>query len=194
MSKIEQNKEKKRQVILKAAQGVFLADGYALASMDKIASDAQVTKQTVYRYFKSKKELFQATLVQVGANDNRDFTAHLDNSDIRKALLHFATDFIHFHLSDEHIAIFRILIAEGAKSQEAISSFQSVGSNQTDIALSDFFSKRLNITDTDTIIRLWTSMLLGLREDVLMGMPKPNKQQIDKHATNATDFLLSVMA
>ncbi|MEZ9434767.1 TetR/AcrR family transcriptional regulator, partial [Vibrio lentus] len=32
MSKIEQNKEKKRQAILKAAKAVFLSEGFTLAS------------------------------------------------------------------------------------------------------------------------------------------------------------------
>ena len=51
MSKIEKNKEKKRQAILKAAQENFLAEGYILANMDNIARVAKITKQTLYRYF-----------------------------------------------------------------------------------------------------------------------------------------------
>ena len=51
MSKIEQNREKKKQAILVAAKEVFLLEGYTSASMDVIAAKASITKQTLYRYF-----------------------------------------------------------------------------------------------------------------------------------------------
>jgi TetR/AcrR family transcriptional repressor of mexJK operon len=194
MSKIEQNKERKRRAILKAAQGIFLSEGYVLASMDKIAAEAQLTKQTLYRYFPSKVDLFQATLSQIGKSSSQGFTVHLENPDTREALLGFAKDFIHFHLSDEHIAIFRLLVAEGTKAQEATCSFLSVGPHDTDAALSSLLSERFNIEDTKTIISLWTGMLFALRSGVLIGMQKPDKQQIDKHAINATDFLLAAIS
>ena len=141
MGKIEQNKEIKRQAILEAAQGVFLSEGYVLASMDKIASEAQLTKQTVYRYFSSKTDLFQATLQQMGKNDGERFAVHLETADTREALLGFAKGYIRFHLSDEHIATFRLLVAESAKAPELTSSFLSVGPDDTDVALSSFFLK-----------------------------------------------------
>lgn len=52
------NSEKKRRAILEAAMGVFLKSGYLGASMDEIASIAQVSKQTVYKQFSSKEALF----------------------------------------------------------------------------------------------------------------------------------------
>lgn len=194
MGKIEQNKERKRRAILEAAQGIFLSEGYVLASMDRIAAGAKMTKQTVYRYFPSKKELFQATLSQMGKSYGEGFAVHLENPDTREALLGFAKSFVHVHLSDEHIAIFRLLVAESTKAPEVTSSFLSVGPHDTDAALSSFLSERFNIEDTKTAIRLWTGMLLALRSGVLMGMQKPGKQQIDKHAIDATDFLLAAIS
>ncbi len=194
MGKIEQNKERKRRAILKAAQGVFLPEGYLLASMDKIADEAGVTKQTVYRYFPSKADLFQATLSQMGKSSGGGFAVHLENPNAREALLGFAKGFMHFHLSDEHIAIFRLLVAEGTKVPEMTKSFLSVGPHDTDAALSSFLSERFNIEETKTTIRLWTGMLLALRSYVLMGMEKPSKEQIDNHAIDATDFLLAAIS
>jgi|GEM_PF-3328492 len=194
MGKIEEKKERKRREILKAAQEIFLSEGYVLASMDKIAAQAQMTKQTVYRYFTSKIDLFQATLRQMGKSYGEGFLVHLENPDTREALLGFAKDFIHFHLSGEHIATIRLLVAESAKAPEITSSFLSIGPDNKDATLSSFFSERLNIEDTETIIRLWTSMLLAPRSGVLMGMKKPNQQQIDDHAKEATDFLLAAIS
>ncbi|MEM7553973.1 MAG: TetR/AcrR family transcriptional regulator [Cyanobacteria bacterium P01_A01_bin.84] len=53
----------KAQQILKGAMQVFLARGYAGASMDKVAIAAGVSKATVYSYFQDKEGLFTA-LVQ----------------------------------------------------------------------------------------------------------------------------------
>jgi len=52
------NKSKKRAAILDGAIEVFIEMGYELASMDKIAETAGVSKRTVYNHFGSKENLF----------------------------------------------------------------------------------------------------------------------------------------
>ncbi|OBT22157.1 TetR family transcriptional regulator [Vibrio tasmaniensis] len=194
MSKIEQNKEKKRQAILKAAKAVFLAEGFTLASMDVIASEAQMTKQTLYRYFSSKDVLFKATLQQMGAQFDEHSVEQLKISDNYQALYGFATAFLAFHLSDEHIATLKLLIAENGKSPAILESFMSVGENETDIALAQFFTDRFETEDVATKVTLWTGMLLSLRSGVLMGMPKPNQQDTEQHARASTEFLLAALS
>jgi TetR/AcrR family transcriptional regulator, regulator of autoinduction and epiphytic fitness len=54
------DKSKKRATILNGAIDVFISVGYDLASMDKIAETAKVSKRTVYNHFGSKENLFQA--------------------------------------------------------------------------------------------------------------------------------------
>ncbi|MHB8129520.1 MAG: TetR/AcrR family transcriptional regulator [Mobilitalea sp.] len=54
------DKSKKRATILDGAIDVFISMGYELASMDKIAETAGVSKRTVYNHFGSKENLFQA--------------------------------------------------------------------------------------------------------------------------------------
>jgi AcrR family transcriptional regulator len=50
--------EENKKFILKAAERIFVQKGYSLATMDEIAEEAQFSKVTLYRYFKSKSELF----------------------------------------------------------------------------------------------------------------------------------------
>jgi|WetSurSiteA1Bulk_404760.scaffolds.fasta_scaffold14549_2 AcrR family transcriptional regulator len=56
--------EKERQVrraeIVEAAERVFRRKGFARASMDAVAAEAQFTKRTVYMYFASKEDLLFA--------------------------------------------------------------------------------------------------------------------------------------
>jgi len=194
MSKIEQNKERKRQAILQAAQDVFLSEGYELSSMDRIASQAQVTKQTIYRYFSSKVDLFKATLEQMGESSELGFLASLQEPDTKEALYKFARGFIRAHLSDEHLAIFRLLVAESAKSPEITSSFFAVGPDETDAELAEFFAERLGIKNVETTVQLWTAMLLAHRAAVLIGMQRLSDQQIEEHARDATNFLLAAIS
>lgn len=52
----------KETAIIAAARKTFLAHGYDGASMDEIALAAAVSKRTVYNRFRSKEELFAATI------------------------------------------------------------------------------------------------------------------------------------
>jgi TetR/AcrR family transcriptional regulator of autoinduction and epiphytic fitness len=54
----------KRDEILAAAREVFVREGYATASMDRIAEVAGASKRTVYNYFPSKEELFHEVVEQ----------------------------------------------------------------------------------------------------------------------------------
>lgn len=49
--------------ILTASENVFAKKGYALATMDDIAKAAQFSKATLYRYFKSKREIFMEIIL-----------------------------------------------------------------------------------------------------------------------------------
>lgn len=189
MGKIEQNKERKQQEILAAAQSIFLSEGYAQTSMDRIAELANMTKQTVYRYFPSKIELFQAMLNHMGKDFNESYLVHLQHEDVEQALLGFAKDFMQHHLSDGHIAVTRLLITESAKSPEIVETFISSGRHETMKALTEFFKQRLACDKPEKLIELWTGMLLSPRSSLLLGMKKPTKKYIEQHAQQATELL-----
>ncbi|MCV6610463.1 MAG: TetR/AcrR family transcriptional regulator [Amphritea sp.] len=193
MSKIEQNREKKRQTILQAAWDTFLSEGYVEAKMDRIAADAGVTKQTVYRYYPSKKDLFRATLERIGDREDFGFLRFLEYENTELALFNFARGFIRAHLSEEHLATTRLLIAEGPGAPEIMQIFRALGADETGSALSAFLAERFGIEQADRTSDLWTSMLLGQRSWALMGMAKPSDDEIDQHATDAVSFLLKVV-
>jgi AcrR family transcriptional regulator len=58
----------RRQAILDAAKQVFFEEGYAIASMDRIAARAGVTKRTVYAHFANKHALFAVVVMRGCAN------------------------------------------------------------------------------------------------------------------------------
>ena len=194
MSKVQQNKEKKKQAILEAAQRVFISEGFVQASMDEIAKRSSVTKQTVYRYFPSKAELFEATLRKMGEVTHGGFSPYLELANTEEALTGFAKEFIEAHLCDEHLATLKLLINESSQAPELTSRFYSVGPDNTHNQLSRFFEERFNSDNPESLVRLWTAMLLSQRTGVLLGKEKPNNQQIEQHAKDATQFLLAAIA
>ena len=188
---MEERREAKRLSILNAAREEFLSVGYEAANMDKIASLANVTKQTVYRYFPSKIELFEATVRFVGQSSDADFARHLEQPDTRKALIGFAQGFIRWHLQDEPLRVFRLLVTESAKSPEIIETFFAAAPDETNAALSQFLKERLSVADPDEAMLLFTSMLFAFRDDALFGRGRPGEQEIARLAETATRVLLA---
>jgi len=52
--------ELRKQIILEAAEKLFLTNGYEDTTMDDIATEAEFSKGTLYNYFTSKEELYLA--------------------------------------------------------------------------------------------------------------------------------------
>lgn len=71
MGRRERNKEDKQRRLEEAGLRAFLADGYAGASVERIAADADVARGTFYLYFRDKEALFAALM-------ERFFTPLLD--------------------------------------------------------------------------------------------------------------------
>lgn len=72
-------KEKVRKELIKAAAKAFMTKGYAGTTMDDIAQATGKAKSTLYYYFESKKEAFQAVV-------------QLEGEKMRKKLLKIVRD------------------------------------------------------------------------------------------------------
>ncbi len=59
----KQRIEDNRLFILEAAEKVFSQRGFSLTTVDEIAEEAQFSKATLYRYFKSKRDIFLDVLL-----------------------------------------------------------------------------------------------------------------------------------
>lgn len=60
----EREKEARREEILNGAEKVFFEKGLAAATMDEIAELAELSKGTIYLYYKSKEDLYVATALR----------------------------------------------------------------------------------------------------------------------------------
>jgi AcrR family transcriptional regulator len=60
----EREKLQRRQEIIDAAEKVFFSKGFASATMEDVASEAELSKGTLYIYFSSKEELYQVFVIR----------------------------------------------------------------------------------------------------------------------------------
>ena len=194
MKKMEQNKRQKVESILKAAQALFQSSGYITTSMDKIAEEAGVTKQTVYRYFESKEALFKAALEAQRLQTSNDFTEALNLKDAREALETFAVGFIEKHVSKTHLANIRLLVSEGPTVPEITRAFYAMGPTRTRTRLADFLKDRFKIDEAEYTISVFLAILLSLRMPVLTGLKKPpSPKEIRQHAAKAVSVLMKII-
>jgi AcrR family transcriptional regulator len=56
-------KDQRIQSILAAAKKVFFSKGYVKATMDEVAFEAQISKPTIYQYFRTKDELYSSLML-----------------------------------------------------------------------------------------------------------------------------------
>ncbi len=62
LSRRERERLARRQEILQAADKIFMQRGFAQATLDDIAEEADLSKGAIYWYFKSKEELYWAVI------------------------------------------------------------------------------------------------------------------------------------
>lgn len=194
MNKINQNKEKKKRDILAAVQSIFMAEGYGCASMDRIASIAQVTKQTVYRYYPSKIDLFRAVMREVSNEFDQKLFTHLSQKDPQKALEDFAIEFVKFHISDDHLATYRLLVTLNEKAPDIAICFHEVSKDELTAALTDFFTTHFNLQDSEKVIQLWLDLLISMRSHILVSGIRPSTEDIREHALSVNKLLLAAIA
>lgn len=93
----KRRKEARPGEILDAALHVFVEKGFAAARLDDIAQRAGVTKGTLYLYFASKEEMFEAIVARVVVPRAEQMEAALsqypgNSSDLIRFFLRMATD------------------------------------------------------------------------------------------------------
>jgi TetR/AcrR family transcriptional regulator of autoinduction and epiphytic fitness len=115
----ERDKSKKRAIIINGAEDIFLSMGYELASMDKIAAKAGVSKRTVYNHFNSKENLFEVIVDNLLAQRQNLKTIKYDREKtLEEQLLAFAESEIFLIDSPRRLELSRFLTITFLKDRE----------------------------------------------------------------------------
>ncbi|HST80882.1 MAG TPA: TetR/AcrR family transcriptional regulator [Kineosporiaceae bacterium] len=118
----------KRQAIMDAARRVFFSNGFTETSVDTIAAEAGVSKQTIYNHFGDKRALFVAVIAAVQAEatvaaQGMAAPTVAETEDLEASLRQLARTMIKTALVRDVVALRRIVIAERARDPELLDAF-----------------------------------------------------------------------
>jgi TetR/AcrR family transcriptional regulator, mexJK operon transcriptional repressor len=193
-------REAKRDAILEAARKVFMEVGFGATSMDTIAAEAKVSKQTVYNHFGSKEELFAAMIrnwVDQKLVMFNEAAKHSRTEDTLKAVAH---QFLDPGSADQRVAMYRILMGESPRFPELGDIFYKAGPALVRKFLSDYFADQdkrgaLHVENPQLAAEQFFGMLNGCQLKAQLGIEKlPDKKAIDAYIDHAVGIWMKALA
>lgn len=190
----------KRDAVLLAAQDIFLSEGFEAASMGAIARTADVSKQTVYNHFGSKKDLFHAVVQRrcslMATELDRGFLQYGD--DVEQALIAYGQNILDVMLSRQSMQMRQLVQSESGRYPELAEIFYRLGPDTITKRLAHYFSEQnrkgvLSVAQPRMAAEQFISMLPGhLRIRHLIGLgPAPGHVERRRWAANAVELFLN---
>ena len=176
----------KRAAILEGARAVFMREGFAQGSMDAVAAEAGVGKQTIYRHFRSKEALVEALVEAMCAPEvvrppTRSLPAkQRTRQRLRDLLLTFVTGVA----SPDSVRLYRAIVAEADRMPGLGRLFWEAGPRQVRAAIAQLWAEEHDAVTAPVVAEQLVQLALGdaYQELVLgTGSPKPEvfARQID---------------
>ncbi|MCW4627695.1 TetR/AcrR family transcriptional regulator [Marinomonas rhodophyticola] len=189
----------KRLVFIKAAGSLFLNYGFSAVTMESIAAAARGSKVTLYNYFSSKEELFEAWAFEAGEGAFEQLVAAVDeNMSPRDVLLRVGIAYLKLITKQEVISINRLIIGEVERFPQLAQRFYAVGPKRTlaNLILAvDSLVVRGALVDQDAnkmAIHFKALCEGAMFEKLIWGIePLPSEDRIKELVTDAVDrFIL----
>jgi TetR/AcrR family transcriptional regulator, mexJK operon transcriptional repressor len=184
--------------LIGAATRVFLREGYGLASIDKVASEAGVSTRTIYERYRNKADLLSAVIVRLVDHDMAAVmaTAELDRLDPKDALTVIAQAITRRSRDPESVALFRIVATEAYRFPE-LAKMRESSKQRWDRAVANYFRSQikrgtLTLADPDRGAVLFMQMICAeLHECLLFGSAQAMAQHdFTPHLKQVIDIFL----
>lgn len=164
----------KREQILWGAMQIFLHHGYASTSMDRVAAEAGVSKQTIYSHFQDKEGLFTALIERVTIDRlQSELPAQPFQGEPVVVLRRLAETFLAKMDDPEYLAFIRLVIAESARFPELAQLYGKTVLQYAYSSLGAYFEQHpeLQIADAEATARIFFGTLSSfvLAQELLQG-------------------------
>ncbi|NIR31376.1 MAG: TetR/AcrR family transcriptional regulator [Gammaproteobacteria bacterium] len=189
----------KEGAIVEAATRTFLRCGYGGASMDAIAQEAGVSKQTIYNNFGSKEALFGAIV-----RDLCDqlltplLTPETKSQGLEAALTSLARQYLDLMLAPDSLALYRVLMAEVTRFPELGRVTYEAGPAPAVQSLARFLGEQSNagqvqVDDPELAAEQFYGMLHGyLQLRALLGVEQAwAREELEHYLKCAVDTFLA---
>jgi TetR/AcrR family transcriptional repressor of mexJK operon len=195
----------RRDSIRDAAASLFLKFGYGGVSMNAIAREAGVCKQTVYSHFGGKDALFGAIVHDKCCKFLKPLRATGDQpasddskGDPKTVLTGIGNNFFSLVLSDEGLNRFHVVVTESGRFPELAKAFYDAGPAAADKNLACYLEKKnaegiLKIEDPATAAGLFFGLLRGnvYLKRVLGLAPEPESAERDRLVAEAVRVFIA---
>jgi AcrR family transcriptional regulator len=154
----------KEQEVLDVATEYFLQHGYRGASINAMARSSGISKESIYRYFSSKQQLFEAVigreLIEYRRNLHR-LDATLRSMDLRAALITVSEAILAIITTERTLALRRLIFDEATRSPEVGQHYYKIGAGQAYTVLESVLETHAHDSDFDvpTLARHFAAML-----------------------------------
>lgn len=191
----------KRMSILEAAAEVFCREGFSGASIDEIAAEACVSRQTIYNHYREKETLFMAVVDDVMTRANgmlfsilSTFPDKADNleDDLTAFLVRINKNCVCNH---DGRFLRKLVQTEGERHPHLFESWRQQGPLKITNALAALFARlslsgELEIDDFDVAARQFMALGNADLQMLLLFGEAPTDEQIESAARNATRTFL----
>ncbi|EWC41648.1 TetR family transcriptional regulator [Pseudomonas stutzeri] len=188
----------KREAILAAAQVLFLGNGYEGSSMEAIATEAGVSKLTLYSHFKDKEALFCAAVKATCETRLPRRLFQLEaNCDIAGVLMAIGRAFHELVNSPESIGLHRVMVAMATQNPGLVKMFFDAGPQQLLFDLHQLFAQAdarglLDIAEPLRAAEHFCSLIKGAQHfRLLIGYAEaPSQTESDQHVEDVVGVFL----
>lgn len=184
-----------RARILEAALDSFCEKGYG-ACVDDIARRAGVVKQTLYHHYGSKESLFREALTGLVHALLVDLTAR--SGSVRDDLLRFADSFHAQAMSEQGLALYRMLVAESPRFPElaraVYESWQLAGVELARLLREAMVRGELRQDEPEFAADMLISLMTGTQRDLYLFGMAPAAAQQGGRMTQIVDCFLRAYA
>mgnify|MGYP006278766853 FL=1 len=186
----EREKLQRQNDILDAAENVFFEKGYGTATMDDVAAEAELSKGTLYLYFKTKEELYFGLTHRALLNLRQRFQQVLDaeGNGLQK-VINIGYAFQNYSKEEPHyyktIAQYEMAqLEETAEGQEVAEKCHAAGEQVMELVAAAITQGIQDGSIRQDVHPLKTAFLLqGLSNGVIQLMAREGK-----HAEQFEDF------
>ncbi len=193
-------REAKREAILEAARKVFLEVGFGAASMDSIANEAKVSKQTVYNHFGSKEELFAAMIRSWVERKLTVFSEAARAGKPEETLRTIAHQYLDRGMAEQRVSMYRILMGEAARFPELGDIFYKAGPAVVRKFLADYLAEQdargvMQVENPKLASDQFYGMLNGCQFKAQLGLERlPEQSAIDAYIDHAVKLFMRGLA
>ena len=192
--------EAKHEAILTAATRLFLSQGFSSTSMEAIAAEARVTKQTVYAHYQSKDALFTHMVTHLCEKHSPPPATLQDRGQPPEILLYeIGLIFLNMLTSREVMAATRLVIAETHSHPQLAEHYYKNGTQRMLNLLAQFLTQQkksgaMKIGNAAMASSYFFALLKGqyyIR--MLLGIkPTPGAREKEKHVRDVVQAFMQL--